>query len=87
MERTTGFARIVSLRFTIRGGFVRFALSPEFAAKHMVSLFREFPSRVRFPGSDSTTKNLPDWEVDFWMVGREGIEPATLGLKVPCSTN
>ena len=21
------------------------------------------------------------------MVGREGIEPATLGLKVPCSTN
>lgn len=24
---------------------------------------------------------------DIEMVGREGVEPATLGLKVPCSTS
>ena len=40
-------------------------------------------------GDSSKRKRSEDKTSDllFQMVGREGVEPSTLGLRVPCSTN
>jgi hypothetical protein len=57
-----------------------------------------FPSRRREAGAESAADLDYDWFVsvspDFFglfighsLVGREGFEPSTLGLRVPCSTS
>jgi heme-degrading monooxygenase HmoA len=46
---------------------------------------------LRDLGSPQTFVSFDPWEsvaaVRNWRMGRVGIEPTTLGLKVPCSTN
>ncbi len=56
---------------------------------HPDLLFYGAPKGIRIPVA--ALKGRSPWPLDdggvFILVGRIGIEPMTLGLKVPCSTN